>query len=117
NPARLLGGLPPHPFTGPLRLIVSTLPGDSLEAVEKRGWGSLRVEPLTPDERRRMITDSLKRFGKTLDVPWFDRLAVAPATANPLYLKILLDELRITGTHELLDERLGDYLAAPDIPR
>ena len=53
--ARLLGWLPEHPFTGPLRLIVSTLPGDTLEAVEQRGWPSLRVQPLTPDERRRMI--------------------------------------------------------------
>jgi tetratricopeptide (TPR) repeat protein len=115
--ARLLGWLPSHPFTGPLRLIVSTRPGDTLEAVEMRGWASLRVEPLTPDERRRMIANYLKRVGKTLDVPRFDRLAVAPAAANPLYLKILLDELRVTGTHELLDERLGDYLAARDIPR
>jgi tetratricopeptide (TPR) repeat protein len=114
--ARLLGWLPSHPFTGPLRLIVSTLPGDSLEALEKRGWVSLRVEPLTLDERRRMITDYLTRFGKTIDVPWLDRLAVAPAAANPLYLKILLDELRVTGSDERLDECLGNYLAAPDIP-
>jgi len=115
--ARLLGWLPSHPFTGPLRLIASTLPGDTLEAVEKRGWGSLRVEPLMPDERRRMIVDYLKRFGKTVDVRRLDRLAVAPAAANPLYLKIVLEELRVTGTHELLDERLDDYLAARDIPR
>jgi len=115
--ARSLGWLPSHPCTGPLRLIVSTLPGDTLEALEKRGWGSLRVEPLMPDERRRMIVDYLKRFGKTVDLPRLDRLAVAPAGDNPLYLKIVLDELRVTGTYELLDERLADYLAARDIPR
>jgi tetratricopeptide (TPR) repeat protein len=115
--ARLLGWLPSHPFTGPLRLIVSTLPGDTLEAMEKRGWGSLRVEPLTPDQRRRIIADYLKRFGKTLDSPRFDRLAVAPAAANPLGLKIVLDELRVTGTYAKLDERFGDYLAARDIPQ
>src|SRR5579863_8507057 len=119
--ARLLGWLPSHPFNGPLRLIVSTLPGDTLEAVQKRGWGLLRVEPLMPDERRRMIADYFKRFGKTLDVPQFDRLAVAPATSNPLYLKILLDELRVSGTDELPvtgpQELLGDYLVARDIPQ
>ena len=109
-------GYRPIRSAGPLRLIVSTLPGDTLEAVEKRGWDSLHVEPLMPDERRRMIVDYLKRFGKTIDVPQLDRLVVAPAAANPLYLKIVLDELRVTGTHEPLNERLGDYLAAPDIP-
>ncbi|MGO9531441.1 MAG: tetratricopeptide repeat protein [Syntrophobacteraceae bacterium] len=114
--ARLLGWLPEHPFTGALRLVVSTLPGDMLEAVTPRGWKSLRVEPLTPDERRRMIEHYLARFGKKLDAPQLERIADAPAAANPLYLKILLDELRVTGTHDRLDKRLQDYLAATDIP-
>ncbi|MEI7902822.1 MAG: tetratricopeptide repeat protein, partial [bacterium] len=114
--ARLLGWLPPHPFTGPLRLIVSTLPGDTLQAVEGRGWTALRVVPLTPYKRRRMIAEYLARFGKRLAAPRLERLAAAPASANPLFLKILLDELRVTGTHDRLDERLGDYLDAPDIP-
>lgn len=114
--ARLLGWLPEHPFTGPLRLIASTLPGDVLKAAQQRGWAELRVEPLTSDERRRMIGEYLGRFSKRLDAPRVERLAAAPAAANPLYLKILLDELRVTGTHEGLDERLGEYLAAEDIP-
>jgi nephrocystin-3 len=114
--ARLLGWLPPHPFTGGLRLVVSTPPGETMEAVKQRGWETLRVEPLTPDERRQMIEHYLARFGKKLDSARLDRLAAAPAAANPLYLKILLDELRVTGTHDRLDERLDDYLSAPDIP-
>ncbi len=114
--ARSLGWLPEHPFTGPLRFIVSTLPGETLEAVQKRGWANLRVELLTEGERCRMIADYLQRFGKQLDAPRRDRLAASCAAANPLYLKILLDELCVTGTHDRLDERLGDYLAAADIP-
>lgn len=114
--ARLLGWLPSHQFTGSLRLIVSTLPGDTLQAAEARGWPVLHVEPLTPGERRRIISDYLARFSKQLDAPRLERLAAAPAAANPLYLKILLDELRVTGTHKRLDERLDDYLAAADIP-
>jgi nephrocystin-3 len=114
--ARLLGWLPSHPFAGGLRLVVSTLPGETMDAVMQRGWESLRVEPLTHDERRRMVEHYLARFGKKLDSVRLDRLATAPAAANPLYLKILLDELRVTGTHDRLDERLNDYLSAPDIP-
>ena len=119
--ARLLGWLPEDPFTGPLRLIVSTLPGkprtdDPLAAARSRHWQELRVQPLTVEERGRMITDYLARFGKKLDNHRLSRLASAPAAANPLYLKILLDDLRVTGTHDKLDERLNGYLQAADIP-
>lgn len=119
--ARLLGWLPGHPFSGPLRLIVSTLPAtaatdDPLEAIKKRGWQELRVEPLTVPERRQMITGYLARFGKTLDEHRLDRIANAAPSANPLYLKILLDDLRVTGTYDRLDQRLTEYLAAADIP-
>lgn len=114
--ARLLGWLPSHPFTGPLRLVVSTLPGDTLEAVQTRGWTTFRLEPLTEEERRRIIDAYLHRFGKKLQALRRDRIAAAPSAANPLYLKTLLDELRVTGTHDRLDERLDEYLEEPDIP-
>jgi nephrocystin-3 len=56
--ARLLGWLPEHPLSGPLRLIVSTLPGksgtdDPLEGIQQRPWQELRLQPLTVDERWR----------------------------------------------------------------
>ena len=63
-----------------------------------------------------MITDYLARFGKTLDAHRVDRIASAAPAANPLYLKSLLDDLRVTGTHDRLDERLTEYLEAADIP-
>ena len=48
--ARLLGWLPEGPIKGPLRMIVSTLPGvagadDPLAVIQKRGWQERRVEP------------------------------------------------------------------------
>ena len=113
---RLLGWLPEFPFTGALRLIVSALPGDTLDIPGKRAWPTLCIQPLTTAERRRMIVDYLARFSKMLDGDRLDRLSAEPSAANPLYLKILLDELRVTGTYERLDERLNDYLAAKDIP-
>ena len=119
--SRLLAWLPVHPFSGPLRLLVSTLPGqpgldDPLQAARARGWQELQIKPLSVEERRRMIANYLSRFGKQLDQDRLDRIAAAAPAANPLYLKILLDELRVTGTHERLDERLSEYLAAADVP-
>ncbi len=113
---RILGWLPEHPFTGALRLVVSTLPGETLDVLQKRKWQTKVVEQLTPDERSRMIVEYLARFGKKLDKSRLERLSTTPAASNPLYLKILLDELRVTGTHDKLDERLDDYLSAKDIP-
>jgi len=112
---RSLGWLPGHSFTGALRLIVSTLPGDTLKALEKRSWPAISIQPLTTDERKRMIIDYLARFSKKLDTSRLDRISAEPAAANPLYLKILLDELRVTGTYEKLDERLNNYLDAKNI--
>ncbi|MHB9024169.1 MAG: tetratricopeptide repeat protein [Armatimonadota bacterium] len=119
--ACLLGWLPEHPFSGSLRLIASTLTGtsgadDPLVTIQQRHWAELRVQPLKVEERRRMIVDYLARYSKQLDERRLDRLAATPAAANPLYLKILLDDLRVTGTFERLDERLTEYLAAADIP-
>lgn len=113
---RLLGWLPDHPFIGALRLIVSTRATETLEVIEKRNWKKLIIRELTEDERRRISIEYLKRFGKKLDSLRLDRITKSTAASNPLYLKTLIDELRITGTHEQLDEKLNYYLEANDIP-
>lgn len=113
--AHVLGWLPFDAFKENLRLILSTLPGEILEVLEKKELTTLLVKPLTPKERGEMITEYLLRFGKALDKPRIERLSTNKATENPLYLKIVLDELRVTGTHDQLDQRLDDYLSATDI--
>ena len=40
------------------------------------------------------------------------RIAAAPQSANGLYLTTLLNELRLFGSHEELDQRIGWYLEA-----
>jgi tetratricopeptide (TPR) repeat protein len=113
---RRLGWLPGHSFNGSLRLIVSTLPGDTQEAIKKRDWESFHVVPLGFDERKRIMTEYLLRFGKKLDDSRLSLISAAEPASNPLYLKTLMDELRVTGTYEKLDERLSDYLEAADVP-
>ena len=86
-----------------IRLVVSTLPGRPLDELEKRGWPTLRVEPLTTDERKTLIGEYLREYTKELSPARVDRIAAAPQTANPLYLRALLEELRLWGVHETLD--------------
>ena len=95
-----------------VRLIVSTLAGRPLEDLRKRDWPVLSVEPLEPAERETLIEDHLKQFAKQLSPQHRQRIAAAPQSANGLYLTTLLNELRLFGSHEELDRRIGWYLEA-----
>ena len=95
-----------------VRLIISTLPGRPLDEIKKRAWAALEVEPLTQPERERLIGAYLVQYAKTLSPARVQRIAAASQSANPLYLRILLDELRLFGEHEQLGERIGHYLKA-----
>ncbi len=95
-----------------VRLVVSTLPGRPLEELRKRGWPGLTVEPLTAPEREKLIVDYLARYAKELNAERRCRIAAAPQSGNGLYLSTLLNELRLFGRHEELDQRIGWYLEA-----
>jgi tetratricopeptide (TPR) repeat protein len=109
-----LAWLPPEVPSG-VRLIVSTLPGRPLAALHERGWQTLEVEPLESDERRELIEAYLAQFARRLSAERVGRIASAPQAANPLYLRALLEELRVFGVHERLDERINHYLAADTV--
>jgi hypothetical protein len=98
-----------------IRLIALPPPGPSLER-SNGGFAELEVQPLTAEERRRLIVESLAQFAKALSPARVERIAAAPQTANPLFLRAMLEELRLFGVHERLDERLAHYLSAESIP-
>ncbi|MCJ7626173.1 MAG: DUF4062 domain-containing protein [Anaerolineaceae bacterium] len=98
-----------------VRLIVSTLPGRSLQEIRNRKWVELCLSPLILEERRRLIVEILARYAKTLSPERLEKLARTPACANPLYLSLVLDELRLFGEHEHLDERISYYLESPSL--
>jgi hypothetical protein len=98
-----------------MRVVVSTLPGRPLEAARARGWPTLSVEQLTADERLRLIDAFLEPYSKQLAQDHRERLAAAPACANPLFLRLVLDELRLTARHETLADRVGELTASGSI--
>ena len=97
-----------------IRIILSTLPGKPLEDLKKRQWPALAIQPLTKEERKTLIPSYLKQFTKELSSERIEKIAASRQTANPLYLKVLLEELRLFGEHERLDERIHHYLHAKD---
>lgn len=95
-----------------VRLVVSSLPGRPMAELERRGWPTLEVAPLSTDERRRMVVRYLALYTKALSPDRVDRIAGAPQTANPLFLRAMLEELRLWGDHDTLGPRIGHYLDA-----
>ncbi|MEI8334739.1 MAG: tetratricopeptide repeat protein, partial [Chloroflexota bacterium] len=108
-----LAFLPPVIPPG-VRLLLSTLPGRPAEAVASRGWPTHPVAPLTQAERGQLIDVYLAGYAKVLAPALRARVIAAPQSANPLYLRVLLEELRQWGAHETLPEALERYLAAAD---
>jgi hypothetical protein len=109
-----LAWLPPV-LPSNVRLIVSSLPGKSLEELQRRGWPTLQMQPLLPEERRRLIAEYLTQSSKALSPDRVSRIAAAEQASNPLFLRALVEELRVFGVHEKLDERISFYLEAPDL--
>lgn len=65
-------------------------------------------------EKRRMIEEYLGQFLKTVDEVQIEQLLGMKGSSNPLYLKIVLNELRIHGSFESLKEKLSsNYGSTP----
>ena len=107
--ARWLGWLPTF-IPQNIRVVISTLPGESLEALEKRDYPQLAVQPMDIETRKRLIRSYLALYTKELSEDLADRIANGPACGSPLILRTLLDEIRIFGVHEKLQERIDYYL-------
>jgi nephrocystin-3 len=102
--------LPPN-----VRMILSTLPGRPLDAINKRGWPTFEIQPLDVVERKRLIGQFLAQYTKLLEPAQVARIAEAEQAELPLYLRALLDELRQFGMRERLDDQISHYLTAPTV--
>jgi ATPase involved in DNA replication initiation len=99
--ARQLGWLPVV-FPANFRVLVSTLPGESLEVLRKRGWPELNVPLFARADIAAAVLAYFKIFSKTPPPDIVAKLESTPAACNALYLRAVLDELRQFGKHEEL---------------
>lgn len=103
--------LPEH-IPPTVRLIVSTIPGDLAQRLLGRKWNLLRLRPLNLEEREAMVVRYLGEYHKGLSTTATRMIATHPQTASPLFLRTLLEELRLCGDYHLLDRHLEYYLQA-----
>jgi tetratricopeptide (TPR) repeat protein len=112
EPARLTAWLPQR-LHGRTKLVVSALAqgvGETaslwLEALRRLGVRELHVPALTSQDCQQIIRDVPSIFCKSLDPNQVGRLLRNPATRNPLFLRVALEELRMFGSFDKLNEEI-----------
>lgn len=96
------------------RVVLSALPGATLSELRRRRCETVTVQPLEQGERRQLIAAYLAQYTKSLASRGVDRITASPQSGNPLFLRTLLEELRIAAEHETLGERIAHYTTAAD---
>jgi len=109
--ARQLAWLPAV-FPANFRVLVSLLPGKSLDVLRKREWLELNVPLFTQADIAPASLAYFKMYSKTPPPDIVESLESTPAARNALYLRAVLDELRQFGKHEELKAKAVDYLSA-----
>ena len=92
--------------------IFSVIPGDQLELLSQRNWPIHTLEALDVKRKEQLIRDWLATYRKALSIQQTRCIAQAPQTGSPLFLKTVLEELRIFGYFEHLDQRIDALLTA-----
>ncbi len=75
----------PEQFPSNTRVLVSTLPGRSLDALRARTHSEFEVQLLSKEERLKLAAAYLARYKKHLEDRRAQRIVSTHATANPLY--------------------------------
>ena len=70
------------------------------------------MPPVGQEDRRQLVHDILNPHGKQMEQALVDKLVQHEATKNPLYLRLVLDELRVVGDFEGLGGQLDALLTA-----
>jgi len=102
-----------------VNVIVSSLSGVAVIVVKEasaHGWESVKISPLVEDEKRKLIFERLKLYGKTLTVDHVERLISHHLSPNPLFLTTVVLELCTIGIFKKLEEQLKRFLESTDMP-
>jgi tetratricopeptide (TPR) repeat protein len=97
-----------------VRVVLSMLDCQPLDAARGRGWAEVAVPPLKPDVARDYVVETLARHGRRLPDAELSRIIDHPKSCLPIFLKSLVDELSVFGSFEGLSGRITQCLSAAD---
>jgi tetratricopeptide (TPR) repeat protein len=105
----------PEVIPANVRLVLSTTGGRTLDAIHRRGWETHVLGPLDPRARRDVAASFFASFGKKTDAARLDEMVAARQSANPLFLRTVMEELRILGDRKQLPEMIASLLRSATI--
>jgi nephrocystin-3 len=94
-----------------VHLLLSTTEGPVLAQLKERGCEVLALRALRSNEREALLVRYLGEYRKQLSLEQTRRIAGDEKTASPLFLRTLIEELRLSGAHSTLDARIAKYLS------
>ncbi|HVK37339.1 MAG TPA: DUF4062 domain-containing protein [Candidatus Kapabacteria bacterium] len=100
----------PESISPRIRLVVGSTAVDTLTEMNRRGWGQFGMQALSEAEAEALVVRYLAEYGKALSPEQIRRIAADGKCGHPLFLKTLLEEIRLVGRHEELAERVDGYL-------
>ena len=95
-----------------VRLVVSTTPQVALQELRKRGWKEVALEPLTTAQVAAITTDFLSRYSKRLTAGQVAMISGEEKMRRPLFLRTVLEEVRVFGDFEGLHNHLQRSLSS-----
>lgn len=99
-------------------LVLSARQGDVLDAAREHLKPiELEVPPLNTEEQAEFVQRYLGRYRKSLTAPQLRALLQHPLSGDPCFLLTIVEELRLFGIYERLDDRLTELLAPPPSKR
>lgn len=112
--ARYLPWLP-HPLPEGVRLLISTGPGPLQNELVRRKYRKWTLPSMTPAHLQSFLQDYLEVFHRKKFEETFRRHFVnVPQAHNPLFSRVLIEELRVFGIYEELGEKVAYYLTSAD---
>ncbi|MCB0714161.1 MAG: tetratricopeptide repeat protein [Ignavibacteriae bacterium] len=95
-----------------IRLILSSTVESTLVELKKRGWNQLGLQALSEAEREVVVVRYLAEYRKALSSEQIRQIASDYKCGHPLFLKTLLEEIRLISRHEDLQQWIDEYLSA-----
>jgi len=108
-----LGWLPKY-FPPNIRVVISAAPSQILIDLDSFGFDIFQVHPLSEEECDKLILNYLGQYRKSLSKEQRLLITRNKKSTNPLFLRTVLEELRIFGSHEELDDRIVHYMNSAD---
>lgn len=66
-------------------------------------------------KKKKKKSEYLALFGKSLDPSQLQQICLASQTQNPLFLRAMLEELRLHGVYEEINKKIEHYLKASSV--